>query len=51
MPEFNKIDGMLAAEMPADEAAMHQAIKEVNVAIDEGDSQRTLEAINVSFQF
>lgn len=39
MPHFGKIGGILAEEMPVDEAALHAAIIAVNEALDKGDHQ------------
>ena len=34
MPQFRKIGGILASEMPVDEAALHAAIIAVNATLD-----------------
>jgi len=34
MPQFRRIGGMLADEVPVDEAALHAAILAINQAID-----------------
>ena len=36
LPAFSKIGGILASEMPVDEAALHAAIIAINEAIDLG---------------
>ena len=47
MPAFRKIGGILANEMPVDEAALHAAIIAINEAIDHPpeDSRLTLTAL------
>lgn len=39
MPAFGKIGGILANEMPVDEAALHAAVIAINEAIDKNISQ------------
>ncbi|ESN91702.1 hypothetical protein HELRODRAFT_108462 [Helobdella robusta] len=45
MPAFSKIGGILANEMPVDEAALHAAVIAINSAIDKEDPHLTLEAL------
>ena len=46
MPQFRKIGGILANEMPVDEAALHAAIIAVNEALDR-DQYEVLESLFV----
>jgi len=39
MPAFGKIGGILANEMPVDEAALHAAVIAINDALDRDDQQ------------
>lgn len=39
MPAFGKIGGILANEMPVDEAALHAAVIAINEALDKQDPQ------------
>lgn len=39
MPAFGKIGGILATEMPVDEAALHAAVIAINEALDKNDPQ------------
>ena len=45
MPAFGKIGGILANEMPVDEAALHAAVIAINEAIDKNVSQVTKKLI------
>ncbi|XP_077989473.1 ras GTPase-activating-like protein IQGAP1 isoform X2 [Glandiceps talaboti] len=45
MPAFSKIGGILANEMPVDEAALHAAIIAINEAIDHGVPSDTVSAL------
>lgn len=45
MPAFSKIGGILANELSVDEAALHAAVIAINEAIDQGDPQGTLLAM------
>ncbi len=45
MPQFRKIGGILADEVPVDEAAFHAAIMAINTALDGTDQSRTLKAM------
>ncbi|XP_070541740.1 ras GTPase-activating-like protein IQGAP1 isoform X2 [Ptychodera flava] len=45
MPAFSKIGGILANEMPVDEAALHAAIIAINEAIDKGQPDVTVAAL------
>ena len=47
LPAFSKIDGILANEMPVNEAALHAAILAVNDAIDKQSYKNTLEALKL----
>lgn len=42
MPEFRKIGGIMADDLPLDEAAFHAAIMAINKALDGSDHQATL---------
>ena len=48
MPAFGKIGGILANEMPVDEAALHAAVIAINEAIDKNVSQVTKKLIMTS---
>ena len=41
MPQFRKIGGIMANEMPVDEAALHAAVIAVNEALDHGSEEAT----------
>ena len=45
MPQFKKIGGILADEMPGDEAAVHAAIIAINEAIETDSAQETVRAL------
>jgi Ras GTPase-activating-like protein IQGAP1 len=45
MPQFRKIGGILANEMPVDEAALHAAIIAINDALDKDSIKATLAAL------
>ena len=45
MPSFKKIGGILAEEMPVDEAAVHAAIIAINDALDHTFFEATLAAL------
>ena len=45
MPQFKRIGGILAEEMPVDEAAFHAAILAINKALDGQDFKVTLIAL------
>ena len=36
LPQFSKIGGILANELPVDEAALHAAVIAINEAVDKG---------------
>ncbi|KAJ8285564.1 hypothetical protein GJAV_G00028290 [Gymnothorax javanicus] len=46
MPTFSKIGGILANELSVDEAALHAAVIAINEAIDKGQAQATMTALN-----
>ena len=46
MPQFKRIGGLLAEELPVDEAAFHAAIMAINDALDGPDASKTLKALN-----
>jgi len=45
MPAFSKIGGMLASEMPVDEAALHAAIIAINDAVDRSVAMTTVNCL------
>lgn len=45
MPQFRRIGGILADELPVDEAAFHAAIMAINNALDANDSGVTLKSL------
>ncbi|KAK3863384.1 hypothetical protein Pcinc_030834 [Petrolisthes cinctipes] len=45
LPQFGKIGGILASELPVDEAALHAAVIAVNEAIDKADNTELLETL------
>lgn len=45
LPQFKKIDGILADEMPVSEASAHNAIIAINEALEENDVGATLAAL------
>lgn len=45
MPQFRRIGGILADELPVDEAAFHAAIMAINQALDANDSGVTLKSL------
>lgn len=45
MPQFKKIGGILASEMPVDEAALHAAIMAINDALSRDSVRNTLRAL------
>ena len=45
MPAFRKIGGILAEELPIDEAEFHAAILAINLALDENDAKKTLKTL------
>nr|XP_053647814.1 ras GTPase-activating-like protein IQGAP1 [Cherax quadricarinatus] len=45
LPQFGKIGGILANELPVDEATLHAAIIAVNEAIEKGDHSELLETL------
>jgi hypothetical protein len=47
LPAFSKIGGILANEMPVDEAALHAAILAINDSIE----KRNLETMMISLKF
>ena len=46
MPQFGKIGGILAGELPIDEAEHHAAIIAINKATEEGDCQLMIQAMD-----
>ena len=46
MPQFKRIGGLLAEELPVDEAAFHAAIMAINDALDGPDASKTLKVLN-----
>ncbi|KAI1900295.1 hypothetical protein AGOR_G00048510 [Albula goreensis] len=46
MPAFSKIGGILANELSVDEAALHAAVIAINEAIDKGQAEATMAALN-----
>ncbi|XP_035292082.1 ras GTPase-activating-like protein IQGAP2 isoform X1 [Anguilla anguilla] len=46
MPTFSKIGGILANELSVDEAALHAAVIAINEAIDKGQAEATMAALN-----
>lgn len=47
LPAFSKIGGILAAEMPVDEAALHAAILAINDAIEKKDLKILLNVLKL----
>jgi hypothetical protein len=45
MPQFRKIGGIMASEMPVDKAALHAAIIAVNEAVERGGDEDTARAL------
>ncbi|XP_066512297.1 ras GTPase-activating-like protein IQGAP2 [Hoplias malabaricus] len=45
MPAFSKIGGILANELSVDEAALHAAVIAINEAVDKGQAEGTLAAL------
>ncbi|KAJ8380391.1 hypothetical protein SKAU_G00011690 [Synaphobranchus kaupii] len=46
MPTFSKIGGILANELSVDEAALHAAVIAINEAVDKGQAEATMSALN-----
>ncbi len=40
MPQFRKIGGIMASEMPVDEATLHAAIIAINAILDQDEDQQ-----------
>ena len=47
LPAFSKIGGILANEMPVDEALLHAAILAINDAIEKRNFDKMLESLNL----
>ena len=48
--QFKRIGGILADELPVDQASLHAAIMAINNALDSSDHWATLKGIVVNFR-